>query len=119
VGCSRELLKKECDFPCILERLSWGSMCTADTATAGVREETAFSACVASSSSSRNSSCSIWRSNFSDLRPNCMRRSLAISSFKCSISLSREVSCASLERSYSVCERSCSCWMKTSVFNAS
>ncbi len=30
---------------------------------------------------------------FSDERPNCMRRSFAISSFKCSISASREASC--------------------------
>ena len=41
-------------------------------ATAGVCEGTVFSACVASSSSSRSSNCSISRSSFSDLRPNCM-----------------------------------------------
>jgi hypothetical protein len=57
------------------------------------------------SSSSRSSSCSIWRSSFSDLRPNCSRRSLAISSFKCSILLSRETSCSSLLRSCSCCEK--------------
>src|SRR5205809_2993567 len=45
------------------------------------------------SSSSRNSSCWICRCSFSDLRPNCMRCSLAISSFRCAISLSRESSC--------------------------
>ena len=45
---------------------------TAETGAADVCEATAFSACVASSSSSRSSSCSIWRSSFSDLRPNCM-----------------------------------------------
>ena len=36
---------------------------------------------LASSSSSRSSNCSICRSNFSDLRPNSIRHSLAISSF--------------------------------------
>ena len=43
-----------------------------------------------SSSSNRNSNCSICRSNFSDLHPNFMRRSLAISSFSRS-SLARPV----------------------------
>ncbi len=43
-----------------------------------------------SRSSSRNSSCSICRASFSDFRPNCMRCSLASSSFRCSISLSRD-----------------------------
>ena len=52
------------------------------------------SARLASRSSSFNSSCSICRSTFSDLRPNCMRCSLAISSFRCSISWSRESSCS-------------------------
>ena len=37
------------------------------------------------SASSCSSSCSICRSSFSDERPNCMRRSLAINSFNCSI----------------------------------
>ena len=49
-----------------------------------------------SSSSSRNSNCSICRCSFSDFRPNCMRCSLASSSFRCSISRSREISCSSL-----------------------
>ena len=71
---------------------------------AGVCEGATFSACVASSSSSRNSSCSISRSSFSDLRPNCMRRSLAISSFKCSISVSREASCSFLREKLFVLE---------------
>ena len=77
----------------------------ADTAAAGVCEATTFSACVASSSSSRNSNCSISRPSFSDLRPNCIRRSLASSNFKCSISLSREVSCSSFDSSCSRCVR--------------
>ena len=42
----------------------------------------AASASSACRSSSCSSSCSIWWSSFSDLRPNCMRRSLAITSFK-------------------------------------
>ena len=62
----------------------------AGAATDGACKGAAFSACVASSSSSRSSNCSISRSSFSDLRPNCSRRSLAINSFKCSISASRE-----------------------------
>ena len=40
--------------------------------------------------SSRSSSCSICRSSFSEERLNCMRRSLAINHFNCSISLSRD-----------------------------
>ena len=50
------------------------------------------SACAASKSSSRNSSCSIWWSSFSLLRPNCIRRSFRMSSFRFSISVSREIS---------------------------
>src|SRR5882762_7095392 len=34
-----------------------------------------------------------------ELRPNCIRRSLAISSFKCSISWSRDCSCSSFDSS--------------------
>ncbi|OEZ83171.1 hypothetical protein JAB8_44360 [Janthinobacterium sp. HH106] len=60
---------------------------------AGGRSRSA-SPSVACRSSSCNSSCSIWWSSFSDLRPNCMRRSLAIISFRCSISTSVVVSCA-------------------------
>ena len=56
------------------------------------------SARFASRSSSFSSSCSICRSTFSDLRPNCMRRSLAISSFRCSISCSRESNCIVLRQ---------------------
>ena len=59
-----------------------------------------FSGCLAlfslgfdCSSSSRSSNCSICRASFSDFRPNCMRCSLASSSFRCSISLSRERNC--------------------------
>ena len=55
-----------------------------------MRRSRASAACFASRSSSRSSSCSICRSSFSERRPNCIRRSLAISSFRCSISLSRE-----------------------------
>src|SRR5260370_26464727 len=54
----------------------------------------ASSARLASSSSSLSSSCSICRSTFSELRPNCMRRSLAISSSRCSIWLLWEISSA-------------------------
>ena len=61
------------------------------------KEQPASAARLASNSSSRNSNCSICRSSFSDLRPNCMRRSLAISSFSRSISSSREASCSSLQ----------------------
>ncbi|OEZ83368.1 hypothetical protein JAB6_29450 [Janthinobacterium sp. HH104] len=45
--------------------------------------------------SSCSSSCSIWWSSFSDLRPNCMRRSLAIHSLRCSISVARVFNCQS------------------------
>ena len=58
-----------------------------------------------SNSSSRNSNCSICRSSFSDLRPNCMRCSLASSNFRCSISRSREISCSSLAMSCVCCAR--------------
>ena len=51
-----------------------------------------------SNSSSRSSNCSICRSSFSDLRPNCMRCSLASSSCRCSISRSREISCSCCAR---------------------
>ena len=62
-----------------------------------------FSASFCCNASSRSSNCSIWRSNFSDFRPNCMRRSLAISSFSCSISLSRDTisSCWEMIRTFS------------------
>ena len=72
--------------------------------TAGVCPGAVFSAWFACSSSNCNSSCSICRSSFSDLRPNCIRRSLAISSFKCSISLSRD--------------NNCSCCVRMSVFSS-
>jgi hypothetical protein len=68
---------------------------TSDTAF-GDGEAAACSARLASSSSSFNSNCSISQSNFSDLRPNSIRRSLATSSFSRSISSSREVNCSSL-----------------------
>src|SRR5216110_1407302 len=91
-----------------------------------VGEAASCCARLASSSSSFNSNCSICQSSFSDLRPNCIRRSLAISSFSRSISSSREASCASLRRSCSSLERSCSslericaCCAMIKAFNAS
>src|SRR5688572_28761207 len=67
------------------------------------------SACAVSKSSSRNSNCSICWPSFSELRPNCIRLSFAISSFRFSISLLWESSsaCFSISRvcfsSSSVC----------------
>jgi hypothetical protein len=62
-----------------------------------------ISASFCCSASSRSSSCSICRSSFSDERPNCMRRSLAINNFNCSISLSRDTisSCCETIRAFS------------------
>ena len=72
-----------------------------------------------SSSSSRSSNCSICRSNFSDLRPNCMRCSLASSNCRCSISRSRDCNCSCVVVSLSSAESNCSCWARISARNAS
>ena len=73
---------------------------------------------LSSSSTSRSSSCSIWRPTFSDELPNCRRRSLAISSFRCSISASREASCSFWVRILSSCVVSCWCCATISAFNS-
>jgi len=91
---------------------------TTGTTPAGVCEPAWFSDCVACNSSSRNSSCSICRSSFSDLRPNCIRRSLAISSFKCSISVSRDNNCSCWERICVRWEVISACCEKISAFNS-
>jgi len=72
-----------------------------------------------SSSSSRNSNCSICRCSFSDFRPNCMRCSLASSNCRCSISRSRDCNCSCVAVSLSSAESNCSCWARISARNAS